>query len=54
MYKIKYQADLERDVQWVFITKLELHGNEMLVVNERGDSYKVDLKTKRVAKVSGN
>ena len=51
VYKNRYQFWLERDVQWVFITKLEVHESEMLVVNERGDSYKVDLRTKRVTKI---
>ena len=52
VYKTKYRIWIERDVQWVFITKLEVHGNDMLVMNERGDSYRVDLRTKRVTKVS--
>ena len=52
VYKTKYLSRMERDVQWVFITKLEVHGNDMLVVNERGDSYRVDLRTKRVTRVN--
>ena len=50
VYRIPYKFWLEQDVQWKFITKLEVHGNDLLVLNEKGDSYRVDLATKRVAK----
>jgi hypothetical protein len=49
VYRNLYKFWLERDVQWKFINKLELRGNDLLVLNERGDSYQVNLATKRVA-----
>jgi len=51
VYQIKYDPRMERDVQWVFITRLELRGQDLWVFNERGDSYVVNLTTKRVARV---
>jgi hypothetical protein len=35
---------IEEDVQWVFITKLELTDGSFVVTDERGTSYIVDLK----------
>ena len=39
---------LEEDVQWVLIEKLEVIEGELVVTNERGKTYRVDLKTGRV------
>ena len=38
----------ETDVQWIFITNLQVHGRQLLVRNEAGKVYKLDLKTGRV------
>jgi hypothetical protein len=51
VYKVKIDPNLEEDVQWVFISGLELHGNKLIVSNEKGDSYAVDIKTKKVEKL---
>jgi LPXTG-motif cell wall-anchored protein len=39
---------LEEDVQWVFVKKLEVVQDKLVVTDERGRSYKVDLKTGHV------
>ena len=48
---MKIDPDLEEDVQWVFITKLELSGDKLLVTNSKGNQYRVDLETGKVEKV---
>ena len=53
VYRTPQVPGLEQDVQWVFVTKLELHGNRLLVTNERGEKYQVDLKTKAVKRLAG-
>jgi hypothetical protein len=54
IYTTKIDPNLEEDVQWVFITGLSLHGNSLLVTNEKGDQYNLNLKTKTVEKVKKN
>jgi hypothetical protein len=39
---------LEEDVQWVFIKSLAVKEGTLVVVSERGKTYRVDLKTKAV------
>ena len=48
IYTIKYNENLERDVQWVFIKSLRIVGNKLIITNERGGRYKMDLKTLKV------
>jgi hypothetical protein len=42
---------VEHDVQWVFIKHMRLDGERLILVNERGKTYSLDLKTRRVNKV---
>src|SRR6267378_1448593 len=42
---------LEEDVQWVFINKLSVLGNELIVTSERGKTYQIDLKTKAITQL---
>jgi hypothetical protein len=51
VYHITYDGDMEGDKQDVFITKLALEpdGHSLRVENERGEAYRVDLETRRVA-----
>ena len=51
IYTVKIDPNLEEDVQWVFITALEIKDNRLLVTNEKNDQYTLDLKTKTVEKV---
>jgi len=39
---------LEEDVQWVFIRTLNVQDGTLIVTSERGETYRVDLKTKAV------
>lgn len=49
---IKIDPKMEEDVQWVFITRLELSGDKLLVTNEHGEHYALDLKTRKVERVA--
>jgi tricorn protease-like protein len=51
VYKVKIDANEEEDVQRVFISGLERHGEKLIVANEKGDSYALDIKTKKVEKL---
>src|SRR6266478_6265371 len=39
---------LEEDVQWVFINKLSIRGDVLIVTSELGATYQIDLKTKAI------
>jgi hypothetical protein len=39
---------LEADVQWVFISKLTIRDDMLMVTSERGATYQVDLRTKAI------
>jgi len=39
---------LEEDVQWVFINKLTIRDEMLMVTSERGATYQVDLRTKAI------
>src|SRR6266480_1674235 len=39
---------LEEDVQWVFIKVLRVQDGTLIVTSERGETYRVDLKTRAV------
>jgi hypothetical protein len=51
IYTVKIDPNLEQDVQWVFITALSIRDGKLLVTNEKGDQYTLDLKTKEVENV---
>src|SRR5882672_12320864 len=44
VYYVVIDPLLERDVQDIFITGLQVQGGKLLVSNEAGKSYRVDLK----------
>ncbi len=50
IFETKIKPDLEEDVQWVFITRLWLDGNSLLIQDEKARRYRVDLTTKTVAR----
>lgn len=52
VYAVKLDPNLEADVQHVFITKLEVADGALLVTNERGEVYSMDLKTRNVSKAA--
>ncbi len=53
VYKIHYKPNLERDVQDVFIKSMKLlrHPQVLLVVNEKGRKYIVNLRTYEVKRI---
>ena len=53
IYVVKYQVELERDVQDVFITILGLKDKNLVVNNERKSKYELDLDTLQVKVLKG-
>lgn len=50
IYTIRFNPLMERDVQDVFITSLVIERGALIITNERGDSYTLDLATRRITK----
>lgn len=50
IYEIRVDPNLESDVQDVFITSLVVKGDTLLITNERGEKYVLDLKTRKVTR----
>jgi hypothetical protein len=48
IYTIRINPALERDVQDVFITSLRARGGAILIMNERGERFVLDLETRHV------
>ena len=51
VYSSTYNPLLERDVQWVFITELQLKDGLIFVNNERGERFSLDSNSKKVTKL---
>jgi outer membrane protein assembly factor BamB len=51
-YTVTYERDEEQDVQNVFITEIALSGNgkALLITNERGERYSVNLEDRSILK----
>src|SRR3954470_6649011 len=52
IYATRYDRRLEQDVQDVFITSLKRRGNVLLISNERGEHFVIDLSTRKVRRES--
>jgi hypothetical protein len=50
VFETTINPELEEDVQWVFIADLKLIGNSLLVKDERGRCYSINLDSKVVKK----
>ena len=50
IYTVPINPVMERDVQDVFITSLVIEHRALIITNERGDRYTLDLATRRVTK----
>jgi hypothetical protein len=50
IYTVRYDRTLEQDVQDVFITSLKIRGNVLLITNERGERFELDLSTRKVTR----
>lgn len=48
IYSVYIDTWLEEDVQWVFITDLQIKGNELIVTNELNKQYVFNVDTKQV------
>jgi hypothetical protein len=54
VYVIKHVLGVERDVQDVFIKSMQLSGNSLVIINEKGFEYKLDLKSLEVKAIKGS
>ena len=52
IYQVRVDPSLERDVQDVFITSLTLRGGSLVITNEHGERYTLDLATRKVTRES--
>ena len=50
IYEVRVDPNLERDVQDVFITSLEMKDSTLIITTERGGKYALDLKTRKVTR----
>ncbi len=51
IYSVRYRLLLERNVQWVFITHLKADAGIIVVTNERGKRFLLNLRSKRVRRL---
>jgi len=49
VYYVDYEPSLEQDVQDVFITKLRAEPSRLLIENEKGEHFTLDLRTGNVS-----
>ena len=50
IYRVFMKPFREQDVQWVFIRSLTRHDHSLLITNERGEHFSLDLTNKKVTK----
>jgi hypothetical protein len=51
--KYEYKKGLEQDVQWCFITSLQLEDGKLKVVNEQGGEFELDPETLNIKVLKG-
>lgn len=54
IYVVKYNVELERDVQWCFITGLKLDGKKLLITNEKGSTFELDTDSLEMKTIKGS
>ena len=54
IYAVKYDPDLEGDVQDVFIKSITVDGNNLIIINERNSKYQLDLNSLKVKVIQGS
>ena len=54
IYSVKYDPDLEGDVQDVYIKKIKVKGNSLIITNERKSEYQLNLKTLHIKVLKGS
>ena len=45
---------MEADIQWVFITNLSIKDEKLIVVNENGDKYEIDIESTDTTQTDSN
>ena len=53
IYVVKYDPDLEGDVQDDYIKNIKVKGNSLIISNERKSEYQLNLKTLQVKMLKG-
>ena len=54
IYAVKYDPDLEGDVQDVFIKSITVEGNHLIITNEKNSKYQLDLNSLEVKVIKGS
>ena len=54
VYDVKIDPHMEADVQWVFITNLSIKDGKLIVVNENGDRYEIDIESTDTSQTDSN
>lgn len=54
IYVVKYNLELERDVQWCFITSLKLDGKKLLITNENGSTFELAVDSLELKTIKGS
>jgi hypothetical protein len=54
IYAVKYDPDLEGDVQDVFIKSITVEGNNLIITNDRNSKYQLDLNSLEVKVIKGS
>ena len=54
IYTVKYDPDLEGDVQDVFIKSITIQGNNLIITNERNSKYQLNLNSLKVKVIQGS
>ena len=54
IYVVKYDPDLEGDVQDVYIKNIKVKLNSLIITNERKSEYQLNLKTLQVKVLGGS
>jgi hypothetical protein len=50
IYEVRVDPNLERDVQDVFITSLVAKDGSLLIANERGEKFALDIQTRNITR----
>jgi hypothetical protein len=54
IYVVKYDPDLEGDVQDVFIKRITVEGNNLIIINEKSSKYQLNLHSLEVKVLHGS
>jgi hypothetical protein len=54
IYAVKYDLELEGDVQDIFIKSIAVQGNNLIITNERNSEYQLNLMTLHIKVLKGS